>query len=113
MSELIAPTEDNLWEFPRVSPVVEVEICGRELSLHYGNTLLYTFAGHWAVMNHVYIHEQDPELPSIYSFDCGETLTHLQELNFPHMALPFPSNTDLGAYSRYAADKFQQELDEM
>jgi hypothetical protein len=116
MSEKIAPTDDNLWDFPRISPVIDVQLAGKERKLHFMNTMLYTFVGHWATVDHVFVtadNDDDPNDPNIYSFNCREMINHLKELNFPNMMMPFPSNNDLKAYSEFMAQELSNDLEEL
>lgn len=103
--------------FLKRSPVVEVEIGSMALRFTYENTYLVQFVNHYSEredihdFQHMNIikHHDGQDVQNIY--DSEELFDQLDELKFPKMRYPYPTDQHIEGYSDYLIADLNGEVE--
>lgn len=96
--------------YKRIMPSVEIDLGWAALVLTARTATLYKFESpdpnhDHSHMNHIYCEtgefNEDGSLEHTYIFDSPELFKQLEELKFPLMRLPYPTQDDIELYIDY------------
>ena len=95
----------------RFTPQLEIELGGVALKLTYHNTTLFSFVNPYEEHDHTHLNHiwvvQDGQ--PFCAYDSPEAFNQLDELGFPHIRMPYPSESEVDNYIEYQMEGLDDE----
>jgi hypothetical protein len=94
-----------------ISPVLEITHALGRLSLHYGNTAIFSFAEPYKFLTSVFHNDSEQGVMNFY--DSDDLIVQLREHQFPEYFEPLPDEKTVQEYFDYQSAVLEEELREI